>query len=93
MAKDFYTAVKQRRTCYALSKETTIPDERIQELIKNAVKYTPSAFNSQSGGYKLFAKNIINLEEQKALRKVVAKRIPLPKKNKLLPVDTVCFVL
>jgi len=49
MAKDFYNAVKERRTIYGISKETTISDERIEKIIKDAVKHTPSAFNSQSG--------------------------------------------
>ncbi len=48
MTKDFYTTVKERRTIYGISKEATVSDERIQEVINEAVKYTPSAFNSQS---------------------------------------------
>ena len=49
MEKDFYTAVKERRTIYGISKETVVLDERIQEVINYAVKHAPSAFNSQSG--------------------------------------------
>ncbi|QGQ95328.1 nitroreductase family protein [Paenibacillus psychroresistens] len=48
MSKDFLTAVKERRTYYAISKESTVSDERILEIIQDAVKHTPSAFNSQS---------------------------------------------
>lgn len=48
MSKDFYTAIKERRSIYGISKEATISDEKIQEIIKDAVKHTPSAFNSQS---------------------------------------------
>ncbi len=48
MSKDFYTAMKERRTIYGISKGSTISDEKIQEVIKEAVKHTPSAFNSQS---------------------------------------------
>jgi Predicted oxidoreductase related to nitroreductase len=48
MTKDFLTAVAERRTYYGISKETEISDSRIKELIDHAVKYTPSAFNSQS---------------------------------------------
>lgn len=48
MAKDFYNAVKERRTIYGISKESTISDERLQEVIKEAVLYNPTAFNSQS---------------------------------------------
>ncbi|KAI1784973.1 Nitroreductase [Ganoderma leucocontextum] len=44
----FFEAVKGRRTIYALSSETTIPDEKVQEIVTEAVKHAPSAFNSQS---------------------------------------------
>ena len=48
MSKDYFDAVKERRTIYTLSGETTVPKERIVEIIEHAVKYVPSAFNSQS---------------------------------------------
>ena len=44
----FFQAVKARRTIYQLSNESTIPDSRIQELVKEAVLHTPSSFNSQT---------------------------------------------
>ena len=47
-AKDFLTAVQQRRSHYGISKERVTSDERIHEIVNDAVKYTPSAFNSQS---------------------------------------------
>ena len=40
--------MQERRTYYGISNETTVSDERIQEMIEHAVKYVPSAFNSQS---------------------------------------------
>ena len=48
MSKDFLTAIKERRSYYGISKESPISDARIQELIEHAVKYAPSAMNSQS---------------------------------------------
>ncbi|MFC7391824.1 nitroreductase family protein [Scopulibacillus cellulosilyticus] len=48
MVKDFYSALKDRRSIYGISKEPVASDERIQEIINHAVKYSPSAFNSQS---------------------------------------------
>jgi predicted oxidoreductase (fatty acid repression mutant protein) len=48
MSKDFLTAVADRRTFYNISNEITVPEGRIKEIIEYAVKYTPSAFNSQS---------------------------------------------
>lgn len=48
MGKDFFTALKDRRSYYGISKESVVSDERIQEVINEAVKHTPSSFNSQS---------------------------------------------
>ncbi len=72
--KNFYDAVKERRSIYAISKESPISDEKIQEIIEHAVKYTPSAFNSQSARVVL----LLGKEHDKlwditmdALRKIV----------------------
>jgi predicted oxidoreductase (fatty acid repression mutant protein) len=48
MKKDFYTAVADRRSFYDISKEKVTSDEVIKEVIEQAVKNTPSSFNSQS---------------------------------------------
>ncbi|MFA9464928.1 MAG: nitroreductase family protein [Velocimicrobium sp.] len=56
MNKDFYNAVADRRTFYAISKEPVVSDERIQELVEHAVMHTPSAFNSQSARVVLLLK-------------------------------------
>ena len=47
--KNFYEAIESRRSIYGLSNEPVISDEKIEEIIKFAVKHTPSAYNSQSG--------------------------------------------
>lgn len=44
----FFDAVKKRRSYYGISKETVISDDKIVELVQEAVKHTPSSFNSQS---------------------------------------------
>lgn len=48
MAKDFSSAIEDRRSYYSLSKESVVPNKRIKEVIDHAVQYSPSAFNSQS---------------------------------------------
>ena len=48
MTKDFFKALLERRTFYGISKSEVVSDDRIKEVVENAVKYTPSAFNSQS---------------------------------------------
>ncbi|NLJ19400.1 nitroreductase family protein [Globicatella sulfidifaciens] len=74
MSKDFYKAIEDRRSFYGISKDTTVSEARIREIIDFAVKYTPSAFNSQS------ARVVLLLEKEhdklwditkEALRKIV----------------------
>ncbi len=48
MAKDFFSAVEQRRSIYGLSDEQVISNERIAEIVRQSIKHAPSAFNSQS---------------------------------------------
>lgn len=48
MEKTFRDALQHRRSYYALSSDSPISDEQIQEIIRFAVKHVPSAFNSQS---------------------------------------------
>ncbi|RRN67294.1 nitroreductase family protein [Peribacillus simplex] len=48
MTKDFYTAIKERRSYYGINKDIQVSDEKIKEIVEFAVKHTPSAFNSQS---------------------------------------------
>ncbi|EAX48331.1 putative nitroreductase family protein [Thermosinus carboxydivorans Nor1] len=48
MKMSFWDAVKNRRTYYSLSKEPIVAAERILEIVSEAVKHAPSAFNSQS---------------------------------------------
>ncbi|YCI79061.1 nitroreductase family protein [Bacillus sp. R1-10] len=48
MTKDFYTAIKERRSYYGINKEVQVSDDKIKEIVEFAVKHTPSAFNSQS---------------------------------------------
>jgi predicted oxidoreductase (fatty acid repression mutant protein) len=49
LSKDFYSAVKDRRSIYEISKEAVISDERIIEIVNHAAKHVPSAYNSQGG--------------------------------------------
>lgn len=48
MTNDFYRALKQRRSVYAISNESPISDERIIQIVEYTVLHTPSAFNSQN---------------------------------------------
>jgi predicted oxidoreductase (fatty acid repression mutant protein) len=74
MSKDFLTAVADRRTFYSISKKIEVSDSRIKEIIDHAVKYTPSAFNSQSSRVVLLLGNhhdqLWNMVKN-ALRKLV----------------------
>ncbi|MDG0813121.1 nitroreductase family protein [Cohnella rhizosphaerae] len=71
----FLTAVRQRRSFYGINDEAIVPDERIEEIIMEAVKHTPSSFNSQSARVVLLLKKehrkFWNITAE-TLRKVVA---------------------
>ena len=49
----FFEAVKGRRTVYTITPESTIPDEKIEAIIAEAVKHAPSSFNSQSSRVRI----------------------------------------
>jgi predicted oxidoreductase (fatty acid repression mutant protein) len=75
ISKGLLEAVKARRTYYGISKQSTISDDQIINLVQEAVKYSPSAFNSQS------ARTVVLLGEnhdklwnivKETLRKIVA---------------------
>ena len=44
----FLDQIKQRRTIYAIGKNVPVDHAKIEAIIKEAVKQSPSAFNSQS---------------------------------------------
>ena len=76
MEKDFYEILKNRRTYYGIGKDSKLSDERIEEVVNAAVKYTPSAFNSQSANVViLFGENHNKLWDiaKETLRKIVPK--------------------
>lgn len=47
--KSLLDAVKDRRSIYQLSKDSTISDERVKELVEFTIKHCPSSFNVQVG--------------------------------------------
>lgn len=48
MERNFKEALKHRRTYYAIGNQSPVSDEKIEEMVRFAVKHVPSAFNSQS---------------------------------------------
>lgn len=86
MSKEFYAALKARRSIYSISKEQIVSQERIQEIIEDAVKHTPSSFNSQS------SRVVLLLDKQhdklwditkEALRKIVPENAFAPTEEKI----------
>lgn len=49
MEQYFLKALEGRRSIYGLGNKPGVPDEEILELVRRAVKASPSAFNSQGG--------------------------------------------
>ena len=48
MERNLKEALEHRRSYYALSNQTTLPDDNIEEILDFAALHIPSAFNSQS---------------------------------------------
>ncbi|SCV72694.1 BQ2448_4231 [Microbotryum intermedium] len=48
MSSKFISALTARRTIYALSASSPIPNSKIVEIVNEIVKHSPSSFNSQS---------------------------------------------
>lgn len=48
MEMKFFEAVKNRRSIYVINDEATISDDKITEILENAVLHCPTPFNSQS---------------------------------------------
>ena len=44
----FLNSIKSRRTIYAIGKNLSVNQEKIEETIREAVKHSPSSFNSQT---------------------------------------------
>ena len=74
MNNNFNQAIVNRRSVYAIGKNVKHSAEEIKQLVEHAVKYSPSAFNSQSGrAVVLLGDNHDRLWEivREALRKIV----------------------
>ncbi|NLL00815.1 MAG: nitroreductase family protein [Clostridiales bacterium] len=72
--KDIKQLVENRRSYYAIDKSSPISDQEIRDIIEHAVKYVPSAFNSQSARVVLLlGENHDKLWEitRETLRKIV----------------------
>ncbi|KAK5937219.1 hypothetical protein PMZ80_010519 [Knufia obscura] len=49
MASQYLKSIASRRSIYALSKESTISNARLQEILTETIKHSPSSFNNQAG--------------------------------------------
>lgn len=74
MDNAFLNALKRRRTQYALGRNLPLSHDQVTTLIQEAIKHTPSSFNSQSSrAVILFGEQSIKLWDlvKDALRKIV----------------------
>ena len=74
MALTFKEALKNRRTYYTISNESTVSDEQIKEILEHALLHVPSSFNSQTTRVVLLLgdqhKKLWNITKE-TLRKIV----------------------
>ncbi|MDF0606813.1 nitroreductase family protein [Neisseriaceae bacterium TC5R-5] len=86
MNTQFLTLSQARRTIYALNKQTPISHDAIENLIKEAIKHSPSAFNSQSSRAVILLgsahEQLWDLTED-ALRKIVPAEKFAPTEGKM----------
>ncbi|KAE8381882.1 Nitroreductase-like protein [Aspergillus bertholletiae] len=76
MTKSIGDSFRDRRTIYALTNESTISDDRLEELLADVVLHTPSPFNSQTSRLVVLLKD----EHQKlwdAASEVASSSVPL----------------
>ncbi len=74
MERTFKEALEHRRSYYGISSESPVSDEKIEEIVRHAVKHVPSAFNSQSARLVLLlGENHLRLWNivKETLRKIV----------------------
>ena len=74
MERTFKEALKHRRSYYEISNQSPVSDEKIEEIVRYAVKHVPSAFNSQSARLVLlFGENHLRLWNivKETLRKII----------------------
>ena len=45
---EFMKALENRRSHYAIGREVSISNETLSEIVREALRHTPSAYNSQS---------------------------------------------
>ncbi|WP_071394879.1 nitroreductase family protein [Bacillus tuaregi] len=73
-SKDFYSAIKERRSYYSINNEPIVSDDRIEEIMNMAVLHNPSPMNSQSSRVVLltgkYHYKLWNLTKE-TLRKIV----------------------
>lgn len=86
MKKTFDEAIEARRSFYAIGKNVSLSDEVIKEVVEHAVKYVPSAFNSQTArAVVLLADEHDKLWEltRESLRKIVPAESFAPTNEKM----------
>lgn len=49
MSMDYSQAIQIRRSNYAIGNEKIVPEDKVEEIIKNALKHSPTFFNAQNG--------------------------------------------
>ncbi|WP_369309937.1 nitroreductase family protein [Providencia rettgeri] len=77
MSNAFIEMIKNRRTIYNLGDALPVSEEQVTKLIKEAVKHSPSSFNSQSSRVVILFgaehKKLWNMAKE-ALRKIVPEQ-------------------
>lgn len=49
MSMNYSQAIQVRRSNYTIGNEKIVPEDKVEEIIKNALKHSPTFFNAQNG--------------------------------------------
>lgn len=86
MERNLKEALKHRRSYYAISNESPVTDDEIAEILKFALTYVPSAFNSQSTRFVLLlGENHKKMWEivKETLKKIISEAAYEASENKI----------
>lgn len=100
MKRTFAEAMAHRRSYYSIGSDSSVLDEEIVHIIREAVKNVPSAFNSQSTRIVLLLgdehKKLWNIMKETLKARISAELLPRrkPRLTAVLLADTVlCSIL
>ena len=97
MTKKFKDAIKSRRTFYQIDNKSTLSEKELLDLIRFAVEYVPSAFNSQTTRVVLLTgeahQKLWNIVKNTLRKRISAEAFAKTEQKILLGTESVHFAM